>query len=568
MSAFAQRVQLGPFFDGGVLQGAAKLYHYEAGTSTLKNIWSDRGMTTTLAQPFVSDSQGVFNFYADGLYKFIIVGPNSTGPASDVLYTLDNWQFVDQTDPTFGEGQAIASASTIAVGPEVWGHITGSTNIDTITGTVPFYWLAFDGSLSLVHSASLICPGATNCSVTTGDVVFALNDGAGVWRVAGKISQSLLNQANDVIVNASDGRTNTVNAPLTVRALTTNTPAAGIGVGQLFQAESADESPSNFGQTEFVASDVTAGSEDTYFQILLRRAGAALAAAYRWVATTAFNAVFTHANTADRTYTMANRSCVLGHRYDAPTATGTGSTLAHEGSVQISANQNLDGIHFYTDFTLDAGDTITLTNDSRFLAIYATGTITINGTIAANGAGNPGAASPTGAGLAGSNGTDQPGGNGGSGNGGGNAGGSGGDVYIHGCQISSGNTQVSGGDIPLLPFPIGALGGAGGGSGGDGSTGNGGAGGDGGGSIILVAPTIVLAATAVLNTSGASGSAGTASNGGGGGGGGAGNVYILCHHFTDNGATFTQAGGGGGGSDGTGVNGSAGAAGVKQINIY
>ena len=544
MSTYAQRVQLGPFFSGGTLQGAAKLYHYAAGTSTLKNIWSDRSMTTTLDQPFVADSQGVFNFFADGIYKLIVCGPNSTGPSSDVLYTLNDWQFIDPTDPTFGEGTVVASAATITVGPEIWTHVSGSTNISTITGTAPFVWLAFDGSLSLVHSASLICPGATDCTIVSGEVVFLLNDGAGIWRVAGKLSQVLLQQQNDVIIAASDGRTNTVDAPLTVKALTTNTPAAGIGTGILFQAESADEAPSDVGQIEFAASDVTAGSEDTYFQVLIRVAGAALAAAYRWVATTAFRAIFTHANSADRTYTLANRSCVLGHRYDAPTSTGSGSTLAHEGVVTISANQNLNGVHFYTDFTLNSGVTITLQATKKALVIYASNSITISGTIAANGAGGAGGAAST----IGGEGTDQPGGNG-------SGGALGGNVLANGIVLKTGaGVQLTGSDIHLLPFPACPLGGSGGGGGGVG------AGGAGGGSIVLVAPTVTLNGTATLNTSGSGGGGG----GAGGGGGGAGNVYILTHFFTDNGATFTQTGGAGGGSP----TGTAGAAGVKQVNIY
>lgn len=183
MSTYAQRVQLGPFFDGGALQGAAKLYHYAAGTSTLKDIWSDRGMGSTLAQPFVADAEGVFNFFADGLYKLIICGPNSTGPSDDVLYTLDNWQLIDRTDPTFSEGSAIASASAIAVGPEIWAHITGTTNIDTLTGTIPFVWLVFDGALRLNHSASLLCPDGFNLNVRAGEVVMLLNEGSNVWRV-------------------------------------------------------------------------------------------------------------------------------------------------------------------------------------------------------------------------------------------------------------------------------------------------------------------------------------------------------------------------------------------------
>lgn len=545
MSTYAQRVQLGAFYLSGVIQGAAKLYHYEAGTSTLKNIWSDRGMGTTLAQPFVADADGVFNFFADGLYKLIICGPDSTGPSDDVLYTLDNWQLIDRTDPTFSEGSPIASSSAIAVGPEIWAHVTGTTNIDTITGTIPFVWLVFDGALSLVHSANLLCPASTDSSVAAGDAVFLLNDGSGAWRIAGKIAQVLLQQANDVIVNASDGRANSVDRPFTVKSTTTNTPSTGIGTGILVQAESADEVPSDVGALDFVTSDVTAGSEDTYLEILLRTAGAALAAAYRFVTTTAYKTIFTTAHTADRTYAFFDRSTTLGIRYDAPTSTGSGSTLAHEGSVQISANQNLSGVHYYTDFTLDSGDTITVPAGEFFVAIYATGTITINGTIDAGGAGSLGGT----AGNVGVDGTDQIAGNGGSG-------GAGGRITCHGVQIHT-SGQFTAEAIPWTPYPMGLLGGASGGGG------SGASGGRGGGSIVLVAPTVVLAATATLDTSGNAG--GTGGGSGGGGGGGAGNVYILTHSFTDNGATFTQTAGSGG--SGTPA-GSAGQAGVKQINIY
>ena len=116
----------------------------------------------------------------------------------------------------------------------------------------------------------------------------------------------------DIDASVTDARTNTVNRPITGTAQTTGTPAASIGVGILLRAESADEAPSNFGALDCVASDVGAGTEDTYWEMLIRVAGAAIAAAYRWGATTAFRAIFTHANSADRTYTLANASTVLG----------------------------------------------------------------------------------------------------------------------------------------------------------------------------------------------------------------------------------------------------------------
>lgn len=244
-------------------------------------------------------------------------------------------------------------------------------------------------------------------------------------------------------------------------------------------------------------------------------------------------------------------------------ATGSGSTITHEGTTVISANQALSGTHLYTNLTINNGVTVTPATGSRFLAIYATNRIIINGTIAANATGVAGG----GVGAAGGDATDQPGGSGGAGGGGGGAGGSGGDAYCNATQISSGATQISGSSVPFTVIPTAVMGGAGGGGGGN-SGGTGGGGGRGGSSIVLVAPSIVLGSTATLNTSGANGSAVTSGNNGGGGGGGAGNVYIVARSYVDEGATFTMNGGSagslGGGSGGAG---SAGADGVKQVNI-
>ena len=94
-------------------------------------------------------------------------------------------------------------------------------------------------------------------------------------------------------------------------------------------------------------------------------------------------------------------------------------------------------------------------------------------------------------------------------------------------------------------------------------------GGAGGASIVLIAPTITLGATASLNTSGISG--GGANNTptlGGGGGGGAGNVYIMSRSFTDAGATFTLSGGTGATVGASGGGGGNGGNGVKYIFNY
>lgn len=241
--------------------------------------------------------------------------------------------------------------------------------------------------------------------------------------------------------------------------------------------------------------------------------------------------------------------------FHGPTSVGTGSTQSHEGTFS-SATGNLSGIHYYTDFTLNNGHTLTVPAGKRRLIIIATGTITINGTITAAGAGGP---------SAGAEGTDQPGGGGGF-DGGGAAvpGNNGGGVVRNGIVFAAGGlgsgggtggaaTQVTGSDI--LANWLDAMGGAAGGSAANGS------GSPGGGSIVLIAPTVILGSTAVLNTSGTAGSGGS----GAGGGGGAGNVYVACRSYTDNGATFTLTGGA---SGGTNFAGGAGANGIKQILIY
>ena len=78
------------------------------------------------------------------------------------------------------------------------------------------------------------------------------------------------------------------------------------------------------GQLEAAFTDVGTGTEDSYFQMLLRVAGAALTSCYRFAATGAFNAIFTHANSAARTYTL-------------PDATGTVILSTSQQAVKVWA---------------------------------------------------------------------------------------------------------------------------------------------------------------------------------------------------------------------------------------
>ena len=370
----------------------------------------------------------------------------------------------------------------------------------------------------------------------------------------------------DVQVQASDSRTTTVDRPFQVQSTTTGTAAAGIGVGIEFKAESAGEAESEAGQLDFIFSAIGSGpttTQQTYTSIKQRNAGSLSEAYTLKRVASGFNAEISHSNSANRSYEFPNRDLTLGagDLYMGPSSVGSGSGISHEGSVTISGNQNLSGIHCYTNFTLNSGVTLTLPDNSHRLVIYASGTITINGTIDGVGAGAAGGAAAT-IGLEGATNSG-----GGSGNSGGAGGLAGGDVYIHSVLWAAGGTANGGAGVSvtgqsLLLDPFSVLGGAGGSGGTAPSTG-----GNGGGTIVLMGASVVLGSTATLNTSGNPGVAGGVGRGGGGGGG-AGNVYIFCRTYTDNGATFTMNGGAGGGADAGSVAGGAGGNGSKQINIY
>ncbi len=224
MSTVAQRVQLGPFFDQGELCTAALLEHYEVGSSTIKDIWSDALMTTPLPNPFTSDARGIFNFFADGYYKIIIKTADNV-----VLYTLDNWKFVDVGQPEISIGSSVPTASSMQLSDATWAHWTGSVNVAALSGTSIFYWAIADGNFTLLNSSNLIMPDARSRKVLAGDVLFWLNEGAGVWRLSGHMQkeggwtgrQGASNAATATLAVPTDGDFVDVSGATTITAVAT-----------------------------------------------------------------------------------------------------------------------------------------------------------------------------------------------------------------------------------------------------------------------------------------------------------------------------------------------------------
>lgn len=165
------------------------------------------------------------------------------------------------------------------------------------------------GSDNNIH-LRLVPKGTGDLYVTTGDL--NLQSGSVVASGGGTFGGNIVTTAGAITQTNEDNRTNTVVYPLTVATTTSGTPAANIGTGIKFKAESADESPSDFGALQFGASDVTAASEDTYLSVLIRRAGDALSEAFRWTSTGIHKQTHVFAGTADRTVTWPDADISIG----------------------------------------------------------------------------------------------------------------------------------------------------------------------------------------------------------------------------------------------------------------
>lgn len=139
-------------------------------------------------------------------------------------------------------------------------------------------------------------------------------------------------------ITLEDSRTNSSATVLTLTATTSGTPASGIGTRILARAESGDETPSDVGSIDFVFSDVGAGTEDSVFRVLLRRAGAALAHAWQLDCTGAFEGVIRHANTAQRIYTFQDASDTVVGRDTTDTLTNKTLTSPTITSPTITGN--------------------------------------------------------------------------------------------------------------------------------------------------------------------------------------------------------------------------------------
>ena len=167
------------FFDsnGDPLSGG-KLYFYEPGTTTDKNVYSDSGGLTTLTNPVILDSSGRTSIWLNGYYKVVMHDlddvevdslDNVSGQyyqvTSNIQWTLQNdaltyigaTQFSVLTDKTatYEIGRRL---KTVVTAGTIYGTVTASTSAGSpVTTTVTVLWDSgsLDSGLSAVSTGIL-----------------------------------------------------------------------------------------------------------------------------------------------------------------------------------------------------------------------------------------------------------------------------------------------------------------------------------------------------------------------------------------------------------------------------
>lgn len=98
-------------------------------------------------------------------------------------------EFAMQARRLCAQGSDIASAATCniaATGTSFYAKVTGTTGISSF-GTANagvWRWITFTGALTITYNAtSMILDGAANFTTSAGDMIFAVSEGSGNWRV-------------------------------------------------------------------------------------------------------------------------------------------------------------------------------------------------------------------------------------------------------------------------------------------------------------------------------------------------------------------------------------------------
>ena len=314
-------------FNGSQIAAAYKLFQYQADSTTKANTYTDATKNTANSNPMTLNADGRLDqdVYIDQSMNFVLATSAAGDPPSSSIWSIDNslateqlWTTVTKTaNYTVLESDRdkliLADATSGAITIALLAAATAGDGFQIAIKKTD----SSANAVTLDGNSSETIDGNTTLALSNQNEVAVLTCNGTAWYV----SNSAAAQSTSFTV---DNATNSdVTSIITLQHTTSGSPAAGIGTGLLFKSESADESPSEFGRVAFVASDITAGSEDTYLEVQLRRAGAALATSYNLKSTgTAIQTITTSAS-SDRVVTLPNAD--LAFTYSGAKATFAGT---------------------------------------------------------------------------------------------------------------------------------------------------------------------------------------------------------------------------------------------------
>ena len=313
--------------DGSNIAAGYHLFQYQAISTTKANTYTDAAKGTPNANPMTLNSAGRLDqdVYIDQSMKFVLATVVASDPPTSSVWTVDNALSLEQLWTTVTK---TSNYQTVEADRDKL--IRADATSGTLTVTLLAAATAGDGFRLAVKKTdssvnAVIIDGNASETIDGNTTLTFSNQNEVASIISNGTSWSVMNSAaaQSTTFAADNTSNNIISNVTTMQHTTSGTPAAGIGTGVLFNSESADESPSNFGVLAFVADDVTAGSEDTYFLIQNRVAGAALGNAYKFKRTGVGNILFTTAATAERTLTLADADLAFTYSGGKATFAGT-----------------------------------------------------------------------------------------------------------------------------------------------------------------------------------------------------------------------------------------------------
>lgn len=175
--------QVGPFFSGLTAMSGMQVYHYAAGGTTSKAIWTDYEKSATGSQPLDADAYGVADFYGDGLYRLVVVDPNST--------TIFDW-----------DGVQIGPVQPV----EVSVHKNGTDQVSAATGTwtkVTFGTETYDAAGT--YASNKWTPARTGRALVTAGVTFSSIASAASMVLGVYVNSSVVKQTQVLADSAISG---------------------------------------------------------------------------------------------------------------------------------------------------------------------------------------------------------------------------------------------------------------------------------------------------------------------------------------------------------------------------